>query len=187
MIWYIGWQSLQVMLVTYVMQWLTITHGIWKFKDDYSVSYALVWPVQPWPYHIFEPVTTIIMNNYWLKPLALLCWYQCERVLLQMQKQWRWSNPVSMSNVHVSFCYSSQGMCIYHMIPLARVLQWNNCSMLRGSAIGLITYVTGIGNGSRELILIIHALANNHCWKCFLNKSNRKTSFSQRIRLQEYW
>ena len=27
-----------------------------------------------------------------------------------------------------------------------------------------INYVTGIGNGSRELIIIIHVPANNHCW-----------------------
>ena len=26
-----------------------------------------------------------------------------------------------------------------------------------------INYTTGIGNGSRELILVIHALENNHC------------------------
>ena len=53
--------------------------------------------------------------------------------------------------------------------------------------IDIIYYVTGIGNGSRELILVIHALANNHRWNCFLNNSNRKSSFSQKVKLQEYW
>ena len=37
-----------------------------------------------------------------------------------------------------------------------------------------MNYVPGIGNGSRELMLAIHALANNHCW----NNSKRKTIFS---------
>ena len=33
--------------------------------------------------------------------------------------------------------------------------------------IDIINYVTGIGNWSRELNLVIHTLASNHCWKCF--------------------
>ena len=46
-----------------------------------------------------------------------------------------------------------------------------------GGFIHIINYVTVIGNGSRELYLVIHALASNCRWKCYLNISNRKTSF----------
>ena len=55
------------------------------------------------------------------------------------------------------------------------------------NCIDIINYITGIGNGSRELILLIHALTNNHRWNSFLNNSNRKTSFSRKVYLQEYW
>ena len=43
-----------------------------------------------------------------------------------------------------------------------------------------INYVTGIGNGSRELILVIHALTNNHCWnmlEVFFEQFKQKNEF----------
>ena len=54
--------------------------------------------------------------------------------------------------------------------------------------INIKTYITGIGNGSRELYLVVQALGSSDFWKCFLNISSREgVFFFKRIKPQEYW
>ena len=91
-------------------------------------------------------------------------------------------------DVWMSVCihlHKSHTMMMTMMVTRA-VKCWT-LTVSQGGTIHSIHYIIGIGNGSCELILVIHALANNRSWKCFLNNSNRKASFSRRIRLQEYW
>ena len=53
------------------------------------------------------------------------------------------------------------------------------------SSIDIIDYVTGIGNGSREIIHVIDAIASNHRRNCSRTFSNKKTCFLTKNRAPE--